>query len=86
MLVLLLIPMILLSGCGGGYTSDNPCIYCNDTPTKKFDALGGDCYICEKCSTTCAFCGKKATKEYQNGFGYPTFVCNSCYESLKSFQ
>lgn len=78
-----LVIMAVLCSCKGGYDSDTPCVYCDAIPTKRFDAASGDCYVCERCSTECMFCDKKATKQYLNALGYPTFVCEECYEEIQ---
>ena len=80
---LLVMAAVALFACGGGYNSDTPCIYCDKTPTKRFEASSGDCYVCESCSTKCMFCDKKVTKQYLIALGYPTFVCGECYEEIQ---
>ena len=81
----ILIPIIttiiflLFTACGGGYSSEEPCIWCGRTPTKEIK----DNYYCERCVTTCLFCGDPATEEYTNAMGIESFVCVECFEDLQ---
>ena len=74
---------LCLSACSGGYTAQEPCAYCGDTPTKEYTTDTGDpCYVCETHSTTCAICNEPtATRHFTNGFGFETFICEDCYET-----
>lgn len=76
----------LLTSCSGGYTSDQSCEHCGMGPTKNFPTVNGtDCYICEWCSTHCAFCNESASEEYTNGFDVQMFVCKECYADIISW-
>ncbi len=76
----LIVAVALLAGNGGisigGYSSAEPCEWCNESPTKEFDGQ----FYCEDCSSTCWACYEKATKHFVNGFDGLTFVCDDCYE------
>ena len=67
---------------GGGYTSDEACIWCGATPTKAIKSeLDGETvtnYYCEECSTTCFLCGAKATQQFTNESGVDVFLCDDC--------
>lgn len=81
-LIIVLVMVVLLTSCGG-FTHDEKCDWCGDTPTKAYTTSSGDAsYICEDCATTCFWCGAKATKHYTNSFGIETFVCNDCYNDI----
>lgn len=74
---------MLLCSCSGGYTSNENCVYCGWEPTKKFQTINGtDCYVCKECSTTCFFCGDRASENYTNGFDEVMFVCDACYADI----
>ena len=76
----LVVVTMLLSACA---TSDEPCGYCGDTPTKGYKTSNGEVFnVCSDCSSECAFCGEKATKHYTAGFGNEMFVCKECYDSM----
>ena len=86
--------LMMSAGCSavssitvGGYTSDEPCAWCGETPTKEFKTSGGDpCYICEEHTHECGVCGKNFDKElnhYTNLMGIETFVCDDCYQDVQ---
>lgn len=69
---------VVSTGCSSGYTSSEPCAYCNDTPTKRIASKTEDTeayYYCEKCSTTCFLCEEKAVTHATNLLGYEMFLC-----------
>lgn len=71
----------IMTGCSAGYTSSEPCAWCNNTPTKKIESDTEDTeayYYCEECSTTCFGCGEAATQHYTNLLGAEVFVCDDC--------
>lgn len=45
---------------------------------------GSKAYVCKDCSKECAWCGKKATKHYENMLGMVVFVCDDCYKEVKN--
>ncbi|MBQ2696474.1 MAG: hypothetical protein IJF61_04150 [Clostridia bacterium] len=70
--------ILMLSACG---TSNEPCVYCEKTPTKSYKTATGDTtYICKEHRSTCFFCNKKATKHYTSGLGLEIFTCKDCYK------
>ena len=76
----LLAIMTLLTSCA---ISNEPCEYCNDTPTRGYKTTDGEkFYVCSECSSECMFCGDKARKHYTNMLGMVMFACNDCYESI----
>ncbi len=82
--------MAVSCGCsmlGGGYTSDEPCAWCGNTPTKKFEtSKGEDCYVCEEHTHECGICGKnfdKELKHYTNMLDLEMFVCDDCYDDVQ---
>lgn len=70
-----------LMACGG-YTSEEECVLCGETPTKEIK----ENYYCEECVTTCMFCEEPATEEYTNAYGLECFACKDCYEEMKELQ
>lgn len=84
--IMLISLLIVCGGCSGGYTSDEPCKWGGETPTKEFETTKGEKnYICEKHSHTCVVCNQKFDKElnhYTNGLGIVTFACDDCYADL----
>ena len=71
---------MLLTACT---TSDEPCAYCSESPTKKYTTANDtECYICEDCSSECFLCGEKAKKHYTNLLDIEVFVCNDCYDDV----
>lgn len=84
--MLFVMVLVICNGCSMGYTSDEPCKWCNSTPTKKFETSNGeDCYICENHTHTCAICNKKFDKElkhYTNLLGAEAFACDDCYQDI----
>lgn len=75
--------LTLLGGCSLGTTSDEPCDWCNKTPTKAYTMSDGSkSYVCANCRTECAWCGAKATKHYENLASMMVFVCNDCYQDV----
>lgn len=81
----LLAALLMLTGCSGGFTSEEPCAYCHDTPTKEFKTTNGTaCYICEGHTKTCAVCNHSFDKELShatNLFDIEIFVCDECREA-----
>ena len=71
--------LLSFAACSGGYTSDENCAWCGDTPTKE---IKGN-YYCESCVTTCLFCGEPATEEFTNDFGLESFVCDDCFAEIQ---
>lgn len=89
MTILILCFVLLLSGCSGGtggYTSDRDCEYCGTEPTKMFTTANGtECYVCERCSTSCFMCGGPVSKQYTNGFDQVVFACDDCYAEIANW-
>ena len=80
--MLILIAMVLLlSAC-----SSTPCEDCGNTPTKAYknDNSGENEYYCKECASDCNLCSDEAEKHYTGGGGI-VFICNDCYEELKSY-
>lgn len=75
--------LLALSACG---YSNEECDYCNSTQTKAYKTSQGTVYICKECSTHCFVCNEKATHHYENLVGSVTFVCDACYNDIKSYQ
>lgn len=70
----------VLSACSA--TVDEPCMYCNNRPSKEYAMSDGSkVYVCEECSSECMFCNKKATKHYESLLGV-VFVCSECYKDV----
>lgn len=64
-------------------TVDEPCDWCNDSPSIAYKTKSGSTsYVCKSCSSECAFCGNPATKHYENMLEMMVFVCDDCYESM----
>lgn len=81
--IMVMMSLLIMSGCGGGYNSDESCVWCNSTPTKQIKSNTEDTeagYYCEECSTTCFLCGEKATQHYTNAFGIEVFACDECMQ------
>lgn len=79
--IIAMVLLLIMSGCSGGYYSEEPCVWCDSTPTKQIKSNTEDteaCYYCEECSTTCFGCGERATQHYTNAFGIEVFVCDEC--------
>lgn len=77
-IVSVLIITLMLSACG----RNEPCVYCEDTPTKGYKTSSGDItYVCKDHRSTCFFCEKKATKHYTSVLGFEIFTCRDCYQS-----
>lgn len=70
----------ILAGCSS--TVDEPCMYCNRSPSKEYKKSDGtSVYVCEDCSSECMICGReKATKHYESLLGI-VFVCDDCYKT-----
>ena len=66
--------------------SDEPCMYCGQSPSKGYKKSDGTtAYVCKDCSETCMICGdEKATKHYESLLGI-VFVCNDCYKMATSY-
>lgn len=79
----LIVVTLLCCGCAGGYTSDENCVWCHQTPTKEFKTSNGTaCYVCEDCAKTCAVCNKEFNKELRhstNLLDVEVFMCDDCY-------
>lgn len=75
--------VVLCCGCAGGYTSDEPCVWCHQSPTKEFKTSNGTaCYVCEHHAKTCAVCNKTFEKELRhstNLLDIELFMCDDCY-------
>lgn len=73
----------MLAGCSS--TVDEPCMYCNHSPSKEYKKSDGTpVYVCEECSSICMICSdEKATKNYESLLGI-VFVCDECYEMATS--
>lgn len=80
-----IVMLLIFAGCGsgvGGYTSNEPCVWCDGTPTKKIKSETEDIEAynyCKECSTTCFGCGEPATEHYTNLLGAEVFACDDCY-------
>ena len=74
--------LMVLAGCG---SSNEPCDYCNATPTKGYKTSQRISYVCADCSSRCAACDKKPTRKYENALGMMVFMCEEDYQSVKSF-
>lgn len=79
--VMIMAAALVLVGCSGGYSSQEPCEWCGKTPTKQIasdtvDTEAG--YYCEECSNTCFGCEGQATHHYTNVLGIEVFVCDEC--------
>ena len=86
--------LVMSTGCsavssitGGEYTSDEPCAWCGETPTKEFETSNGTAsYVCEEHTHECSVCGKKSDKElkhYTNLVDVERFVCDECYQDVQ---
>lgn len=78
MMLVIVMTCIVSTGCSLGYTSSEPCAYCNNIPTKRIASKTENTeayYYCEKCSTTCFLCGQKAVTHTTNLFGIEMFCC-----------
>ena len=67
---------------------EHKCDYCEGSPVAAFREKGdkdeeNTAYICEKCASECALCGKKSAYYYKNGLGTVVFVCKDCYKDAK---
>lgn len=82
LMVLMVIGLVCgLTGCAT--TVDEPCAWCNSSPSKVYELSSGkEMYVCEDCSSTCAYCSGTATKHYESLLGI-VFVCNDCYEEVE---
>lgn len=79
MILVVVMACIVSTGCSGGYTSSEPCVYCNDTPTKRIASKTEDTeayYYCEACSTKCFMCDQKAVTHTTNLLGTEMFLCS----------
>jgi len=72
-----------LTACGASV----PCESCGDTPTKAYmnTYYEEKEYYCADCSSDCEFCSGKAKNHYTSGLGIIIFVCDDCYEEIKSY-
>lgn len=83
-LVLMFVLALGVVGCASGgiisATYDEPCAWCSASPTNKYTTSNNeDCYVCEECSSSCAFCGREGEMEhYTNLMGIEVFVCDEC--------
>lgn len=80
--IVMLIGMLFsLSACAT--IVDEPCAWCNSSPSKVYELSSGkEMYVCEDCSSECAYCAKPATKHYESLLGF-VFVCDNCYEEVE---
>lgn len=67
--------------------SEDHCMYCGSSPARAYHGKNGGgqkvtSYVCDECSSKCAFCGNKATKHYTAMLGNEIFVCNDCFKSM----
>lgn len=85
--IFLMVAMTIILGAVGcassgmmATTYDQPCAWCNNSPTKKYTTSNNeDCFVCKECSSCCAFCGKEGKMEhYTNLMGIEVFVCDEC--------
>ena len=81
LVILAVLSVMLLSGCAS--SSNEPCIYCGDAPSKAYNANGHKSYVCDECSSECFFCGDKATKKYVSVDGEMSFACAECFGSMR---
>ena len=81
LMILAVLSAMLLSGCAS--SSNEPCIYCGDVPSKAYNANGHKSYVCDDCSSECFFCGDKATKKYVSLAGEMSFACKECFDSMR---
>ena len=80
-LLLMVFSFALLPGCSSGEV-DEPCMYCSARPSKAYQKSDGETvYVCSECSSTCMFCGEKATRQYETLLGV-AFACDDCYNDL----
>lgn len=80
---IVLFVMILYGGYTLATTSNEPCDWCQKTPTKAFTMKDGSkSYVCADCRHNCAWCDARATKHYENALGMMTFVCDECYHDI----
>ena len=84
LLMAILVAISMLAACSS--TVNEPCMYCNDSPSKEYKKSDGTpVYVCEDCSSVCMICSdEKATKHYESLIGI-VFVCDSCYEMATSY-
>ena len=82
----IVIIIVIISASGGGFNSKNYCYYDDyKTPTKQFVTSNGTIrYYCKDHVSQCAFCSKKATKNYTNLLDFHVFVCNEHYREMTS--
>ena len=43
---------------------------------------GSYSYVCKECRKKCAWCGKKATRHYENKMHKEVFVCEETYKEM----
>lgn len=71
--------MLILIGC----SSDEPCEYCRNSPSKDYKLKSGEnFYVCDDCGSECMLCGDKAQNHYESLMGI-VFACDDCYEEIK---
>ena len=77
------INLLTFSACSGGYNSSESCVLDNKSPAKKLVTTNGtEQYYCKDCISKCAFCDKKATKNYTTLLDFHVFVCNEHYKEV----
>ena len=83
-LVVFLLSLALLAGCGS--RSDEPCMYCGESPSQAYEKADGTfAYVCKDCSAVCMLCGReKATQHYESLLGM-MFVCDDCYAAVTGY-
>lgn len=53
---------------------------CSFTNNESSD--GSYSYVCKECRKKCAWCGKKATRHYENMMHKEVFVCEETYKKM----
>lgn len=80
---IVVVAIILYGGYTIATTSNEPCDWCQKTPTRAFTMKDGSkSYVCADCRHNCAWCDARATKHYENALGMMTFVCDKCYHDI----
>ena len=59
-------------------TVDEPCDWCNNSPSRKYKTSSGVSYVCKECSEECFYCNNDATTHYENMMGMIVFACDEC--------